>query len=63
MIKAEFAKLVLEHRADGLRAVHVPQEIVPLLDAWVSSHRTVDPVEFLRDQLRKQRLPAPMIRS
>lgn len=54
-----FAKLVLEGRRDGVRAVHVPREVAPLLDAWVRSERKVDPLTFLREQLRPQRLPAP----
>ena len=58
----EFSRLVLEHhRADGLRAVQVPLELAPLLDAWVASKHTVDPVEFLREQLRKLRLPPPVL--
>jgi hypothetical protein len=63
VIKAAFATLVLEPRADGLRAVHVPREVAPLLQQWVSSHQAVDPVEFLRQQLRKHRLPEPALRS
>ena len=62
-MEAQFAKLVLEPRADGLKAVHVPQEVAGLLDAWVCSQRTVDPIEFLREQLRRLRLPPPSVRS
>jgi hypothetical protein len=61
---SDFARLVLlEGRSDGVQAVQVPREFAPLLDAWVRSAPDVDPVEFLREQLRKQRLPPPALRS
>jgi hypothetical protein len=55
----DFSKLTLTDRTDGLTSVHVPRELAPLLDAWVRSQQKVDPLEFLRAELRKQRLPAP----
>lgn len=56
---SDFSKLTLTDRKDGLKAVHVPREVAPLLDAWVRSQQKVDPLKFLRAELRKQRLPAP----
>lgn len=56
---SEYAKLSLSDRSDGVKAVHVPREVAPLLDAWVQSEQKVDPIAFLRTEHRKQRLPAP----
>ena len=55
-----FAKLTLrEGRTDGVRVVKVPKDMAQLLESWVEWHHDIDPVQFLRDQLRKKRLPPP----
>lgn len=56
----QFARLALENRVDGLRAVHVPQEVAALLEA---SHRAEDPVEFLRRRLGIKPDPAAQVRA
>ncbi len=63
-MKGEFSRLVLlEGRSDGVRAVQVPRDVASVLQAWAQSADDVDPVEFLREHLRKKRLPPPPLRG